>query len=503
MVEEALRDADVAGRHVHVGVAQGLADLGPDPADAAVVLDGEHEAVGPGQLDQLRRDGRHPARVDHRHPDPLGGGPVGDLQTEPGHRADGHEQDVVAGGPSQHVDHTEPLERGHVLADGALGEAHGRRPVVHGERLPQLLAQGRPVTRRGQADARQELEQGQVPHAVVAGAVLAGDPGAVQHERHGQPVQRHVHQRLVERAVHERRVEAHDRVHAAHRQTGRGGDGVLFGDADVEGAVRVGLAESQQAHRLQHRGGDRDDVGALGADRDHLLGQHTGPAASAGVDRLARDGVGDRRDGVQAVGLIIDGRLVAVPLDGDRVHDDRTAEGLGPPQGRLHEGGVVAVDRPDVLQSEVLEQDLRLQEVLDPALEPVQRRVDRAADDGGPGQRCLHGVQGALVALRGAQPRQVDGQPADGRGVGPAVVVDHDDDRVVRRGDVVQGLPAHAAGQRSVADHGHDVPALAAQPVGLGQTVGVGQGRRGVAVLHEVVLGLGSARVAGQPALLA
>ena len=112
MVEEALRDADVAGRHVHVGVAQSLADLGPDPADAAVVLDGEHEAVGPGQLDQLRRDGRHPARVDHRHPDPLGGGPVGDLQTEPGHRADGHEQDVVTGGPSQHVDHTEPLERG-------------------------------------------------------------------------------------------------------------------------------------------------------------------------------------------------------------------------------------------------------------------------------------------------------------------------------------------------------------------------------------------------------
>ena len=278
---------------------------------------------------------------------------------------------------------------------------------------------------------------------------------------------------------------------------------MLLGDADVEGAVRVGLAERQQAHRLQHRGGDRDDVGALGADRDHLLGQHPGPAASAGVDRLAGDGVGDRRDGVQAVGLIIDGRLVAVPLDGDRVHDDRTAEGLGPPQGRLHEGGVVTVDRPDVLQSEVLEQDLRLQEVLDPALEPVQRRVDRAADDGGPGQRCLHGVQGALVALRGAQRRQVVGQPADGRGVGPAVVVDHDDDRVVRRGDVVQGLPAHAAGQRAVADHGHDVPALAAQPVGLGQTVGVGQGRRGVAVLHEVVLGLGSAGVAGQPALLA
>ena len=230
------------------------------------------------------------------------------------------------------------------------------------------------------------------------GAVVAGDAGPVEHERDRQPVQRHVHQRLVERPVEERGVQAHDRVHAAHREAGGGGDGVLLGDADVEGAVGEGLAERQQPDRLQHRGGDGDDVGALGADRDHLLAEHAGPAAGAGVDRLAGHRVGHRGDAVQAVGLVVDGRLVAVALDRHGVHDHRPAERLRPAQRRLHRGGVVAVDRPDVLHAEVLEQHLRLEEVLDPALEAVQRGVDRPADDGGARQGRLHRLEGLLVA---------------------------------------------------------------------------------------------------------
>ena len=43
----------------------------------------------------------------------------------------------------------------------------------------------------------------------------------------------------------------------------------------------------------------------------------------------------------------------------------------------------------------------------------------------------------------------------------------------------------------------------AAQGVGLGQSVGVGQRGGGVGVLHDVVLGLLLARVAGEPTLLA
>ena len=75
--------------------------------------------------------------------------------------------------------------------------------------------------------------------------------------------------------------------------------------------------------------------------------------------------------------------------------------------------------------------------------------------------------------------------------------------RVLGDRDVVQRLPGHAAGQRAVADHRDDgAVVLAAQPVRLGHAVGVGQGGGGVRVLHQVVLGLGPARVAGQAAAL-
>ena len=61
-----------------------------------------------------------------------------------------------------------------------------------------------------------------------------------------------------------------------------------------------------------------------------------------------------------------------------------------------------------------------------------------------------------------------------------------------------QAMPA---GQRAVADDRDHVAVLAAQRVGLGQPVGVGERGGGVGVLDDVVLGLGLAGVAGQPAL--
>ena len=162
------------------------------------------------------------------------------------------------------------------------------------------------------------------------------------------------------------------------------------------------------------------------------------------------------------------------------------------------------VDRPDVLQAQVLEHHLRLQDVLDALLDAVQRPVQWRADQRGPGQRGLDVVEHVLVPRVDPDRGQVLGQAADRRLIRPAVVVhDHDQPRVLGGGDVVQRLPGHPAGQCPVTDDGDHGPVrLAAQLVRLGQPVGVGQAGRGVRVLHQVVLGLGLARVTGQPAAL-
>ena len=58
---------------------------------------------------------------------------------------------------------------------------------------------------------------------------------------------------------------------------------MLLGDADVEGALGVRRGEPVQADRVDHRGGDRDEVLALGAERDDLLGEDVGPDPALGV----------------------------------------------------------------------------------------------------------------------------------------------------------------------------------------------------------------------------
>ncbi|CAM5529107.1 hypothetical protein STENM223S_01087 [Streptomyces tendae] len=210
----------------------------------------------------------------------------------------------------------------------------------------------------------------------------------------------------------------------------------------------------------------------------------------------------DLADGVEAVGLVLEGGLVAAALLGEAVHDHRAAEALGAGEGGLQGFEVVAVDRADVLEAEVLEHALRGDEVLQPLLGAVQGVVERASDDRGALQEVLAAGQEALVAVGGAQGRQVVGEAADGGRVGALVVVDDDDQgAVLGGGDVVQRLPGHAAGEGAVADDGDDVVVALQDLVGLGDAVGPAQDGGGVAVLDDVVLGLGLRGVAGQAAL--
>src|SRR5512133_4135287 len=97
----------------------------------------------------------------------------------------------------------------------------------------------------------------------------------------------------------------------------------------------------------------------------------------------------------------------AVALARYAVHQNRTAELLGLPQGTLNGCNVVTIDWSDVFQAEVGEQPLRRENVLQPDLDAMQDVVRGIAD-----QRCaadvaLHQVQDLLVTRVGTQSCQV------------------------------------------------------------------------------------------------
>ena len=149
----------------------------------------------------------------------------------------------------------------HVDADAVAARIAQRgRPVVDRHLGRDHVHQFGLVGRRHQHEARQAAEIGDVERAGVGRAVGADQAGAVDREAHRQALDRHVVHDLVVGALQEGRVDRGERLVALGGEAGREGHRVLLGDADVEGALREGLAEHVDAGAGRHRGGDRDDA---------------------------------------------------------------------------------------------------------------------------------------------------------------------------------------------------------------------------------------------------
>ena len=278
---------------------------------------------------------------------------------------------------------------------------------------------------------------------------------------------------------------------------------MLLGDADVEEAVGMRLAELRQTGRAGHGRGDGGDVVALVAELHQFLGEDRRPIAHGARFRLAGDGVDDA-GGVHEVGLIGLRRGEAAALVRLRMDDDGAAELARVAQGVLERTDVVAVDGSHVLQAEVGEHLVRHDRRLQTLLGAVDDAREEIADRAEALQAGLPLAHDHVVGGLQRQGGEVFGQAADRRRVAAAVVVDHDDHgAVLAGGDVVERLPAHAARQGAVADDGDDVAVvLAADVEALGQAVGRRQRGRRMRGFGPVVGALRTARVAGQAVLL-
>ncbi len=497
----------MADRRPYPGRTEGLGQPGAAAPDHQVVLDGDHQLVLGGQFEQRRIDRQRPDRIDHGDADPLVGQPVGHPECRPGQLSVADHQhprrDPALLTLAQHVDPADLVHRVDVLGQLLFAVTDHARGVVDLHRTRQRLAEPGAVPRRAQVQPRNQLQHRHVPHAVVAGAVVAGDAGAIEHEGDPAAVQGHVHQHLVEGPVQEGGVDGEHRMQARHRHPRRRGHRVLLGDPDVERPLGEGGGEPVQTGGVGHRRGDGHDPVVGPAEPHQLLGEHVGPGRPL-ADRQRQTGhLVDLADGVELVLLVVLGRREPLALAGQDMHHHRAAELLGVLQGTFDGEHIVPVDRPDVLDPQIGVHPLRGQHVLESGLDPVQHLIGRRPDQRRPVDLPLDHVEHLLVARVGPQPAQMPGQPADRRGVGASVVVDHDHQRQITVGrDVVQRLPGHSAGERAVADHrDHRVP-VPTQPERLRHPLGPGQGRRGVLVLDPVVFGFGPARIPRQPVLL-
>ena len=297
---------------------------------------------------------------------------------------------------------------------------------------------------------------------------------------------------LVVGALQEGGIDRHHRLEALAGQARRERDRVLLGDADVVVALREALLELDHARAFAHRRGDADQA-LVG--RGHVaepVPEHLGEGRLARHQRLHQP---DRR--VELAGaVVVDriglGELVTVALLGDDVEELRALELAQVLQGRDQGIQVVAVDRADVVEAELLEDRARDDHALGMFLEALGEFEQRRCVL----QHVLRGVARGGVEPAAHQPRQMAVERADRRRDRHVVVVEHHQHVRMRDTAVVQGLERHPGAHRAVADDRHRLAVLAFQACGHGHAErGRDRGRR-MGGAEAVVLALVAAREA-------
>ena len=195
------------------------------------------------------------------------------------------------------------------------------------------------------------------------------------------------------------------------------------------------------------------------------------------------------------------GRAIAVALLCDDVEKDGTVLLLRGSERRCERRKVVAVDRAEIVEAELLEPDVvehhRLQPVLDPVDEAVEKRQPKRTTD------FLRDVLRTVVAYaRSESTKRLSEAPRRLR-YRHVVVVQDDDKPLRRRRAVVERLETRAVRDRRVA-YDRDDMLLASAPVARsGKPLGDGKRNARVTRHGGVGLRLGGIGEAGDPAHLA
>ncbi len=114
------------------------------------------------------------------------------------------------------------------------------------------------VRRRHHHHVRQDAEEADVERSGVSRPIGADEAGPVDGEAHGEILDRDVMHDLIVTALKEGRIEGAERLEAFGGEAGGEGHRMLFGDADIEGALRERLLEDIEPRAARHGGGDRE-----------------------------------------------------------------------------------------------------------------------------------------------------------------------------------------------------------------------------------------------------
>ena len=173
---------------------------------------------------------------------------------------------------------------------------------------------------------------------------------------------------VVHAPLQEGGVDRHDGTQAA-RSLARGeGHRMALADANVEEAAGMLPGKGVESRAAPHGGGDGDEARIRARECGQQRAECRGVAVARG-GAVPRGGV-EGGNTVPRLGFAFGGGVAAALLCRD-VQDDRPVVVLGDLQGVEQRRQVVAVDRADVAQAQLLEERVADEDALDGRLEAV------------------------------------------------------------------------------------------------------------------------------------
>ncbi len=282
-------------------------------------------------------------------------------------------------------------------------------------------------------------------------AVRADEPGAIDSEADRQVLNRHVVHELVVAALQEGRIDRAEGLVAFRGQAGGERHRMLLGDADIEHPIGKDRFHSVEPSPVRHGRGNADDLRVATRLLDQRVGEDTGVGGRVGLGlRLrARDHVKRGNAVVLVIGRF--GRRIALALLGHHVHEHRAVLHVAHIlQDRQKMVEIVAVDRPDVVEAELLEQGAAGPEIAavflgKPGLVVHELRQATRELLGGAAQRTIGAARD--------EAREIGRHRAGRRRDRHVVVVEDDNQPRAHGAGVVHRLVGHSRRHRAVADH--------------------------------------------------
>ena len=188
-------------------------------------------------------------------------------------------------------------------------------------------------------------------------AVGAHKASPVKCKAHGQVLQCDIMDHLIIAALQEGRIDRAKRLVALGRQSRGKGHRMLFGNADIEGAGRINLAEPVKAGAGRHRRGNGDDLRVMSGFGNQALGKNIGVGGRIGLRLGLR--ASHHIEGGDTVIFIGRGfsRCIAFALLRDHMQQDRTCAVVTDVfENRQQMVEIMAVDRTDIKKAQLLEQ---------------------------------------------------------------------------------------------------------------------------------------------------